>query len=87
MTCSNGRIVILLAMLLLGADCVCASLPHAEGAEHRAAMAAPSQSVKAVKHDASLPGAPGPVKRSRLVSLGDVRAKADVLSRHCLLLI
>jgi hypothetical protein len=77
----------LLAMLLLGADCACASLHYAEEATHIAAASAPAQCVRAVKPEASILSAPSHLNGSRSACMDEVLPTMDVLSRRCALLI
>ena len=87
MNSTRGRIAILLAMLLFGADCACASIHHTGEAENAVAVYAPVQSVRVVKSDVFLPSAPGMGKIYRSACVSNIDTSVDLLSRHCVLLI
>jgi hypothetical protein len=84
---SRGRIAILLAMLLFGAECACASIHHTGEAENAVAVYAPVQSVRLAKSDVFLPSTFRIGKTYRSASVSNVDASVDLLSRHCVLLI
>ncbi len=84
---SKGRIVILLAMLLLGADYACASLHHAEEAEYAAVASVSAQPVRMSKADAPRPSSHRPIQNRQYVCANSAPATIDILSRCCILLI
>jgi hypothetical protein len=84
---SSGRIVILLAILLFGSNCACASFHQAEETEYAAAFSVPARPLKMIRSDASPLSAPSFLKRSRPIVVENAPAGIDILSRHCILLI